>query len=119
MSKLRKVQMRFEQTADGWLDTQTGLVWKRFDEPNSYTYEEALALQDDTWRLPTINELFNIVDVSKYKPATTMPGIECAEYWSSSIFANDNDRSWYVDFIFGNAIYYYNYCELQVRLVKK
>jgi len=57
-------------------DTKTGLMWQKETAPRTYTWQEAveycknltLAGYDD-WRLPTIEELFSIVDYERFRPA--------------------------------------------------
>ena len=110
--------MRFKKTKDGYLDTETGLIWKDRDEPNALAYEEALKLNDGTWRVPTIKELSTLIDYTKYDPSTLLPNIKGSSYWSSSPNVNYSDYAWYVNFEHGDS--YYSYCnhDRWVRLVR-
>ena len=95
------VMNRFEKVDDGYRDIKTGLIQKDEDEEGRFTYEEAMALTTDNWRLPTIEELISIVDYTKHQPATELPNIESSYFWSSSSYANDSSYAWAVNFSYG------------------
>lgn len=44
------------KTKDGWRDNRTGLIWLPKEE-GIYTYREAMRLENESKRLPTIGEL--------------------------------------------------------------
>jgi len=90
--------MRFEKTNDGYLDNDTGLIWKLEDEIRAYSHEEALKLNGNVWRMPTITELLGIVEYSRHDPATFLPNIRPSYYWSASIGAYGLASAGYVDF---------------------
>ncbi|MEE4242907.1 MAG: DUF1566 domain-containing protein [Desulfopila sp.] len=87
---------RFRREEEGVADLLTGLVWAREGDvaPAQGSWEEALdsiaTLAGQTgkaWRLPTINELESLVDVSRHSPA--LPHDHCFSsvqeaYWSST-----------------------------------
>lgn len=53
------------------------------------------------WRLPTSNELIDIVDYGQYNPAidaTYFPNTEPGFYWSSDTEAGSPSSAWYVNF---------------------
>ena len=91
--------MRFKKVELGYYDTQTDLVWREKDEPEQLTYRETINLIGSVWRPPTIAELVSLVDYSICNPATLLPNIQEAYYWSSSLNVNDStDSAWYVYF---------------------
>jgi len=59
----------------------TNLEWKDVD--GTYTYDEALKLESDGWRLPTI---FELRQVHKDKAV----GFTVASYWSSTLYTCSN-----------------------------
>ena len=116
------------------LDTETGLMWKRCSEgqswdtvsetcagiPKPFSWQGALQRAQDVnqgiagnggenlgygdWRLPNRNELASLVEHQCNTPAindTRFPGSVAAPYWSSSPYAGDALRAWYVDFLDG------------------
>lgn len=87
-------------------DNLTGLIWRR---PANLTgepvlWEEALeavrklnAGENDSWRLPNINELESLVDLSRHDPALPVghPFGRCQEvYWSSTTSMFEPDWAW-------------------------
>jgi hypothetical protein len=78
-----------------------------------HTYDEALKLQDDGWRLPTIFELILI-----QKQAELGDDNREGAYWSSSTNANDSSNAWNVYFNNGNAYRNYKDNYRYVRLVR-
>jgi len=65
-------------TPEGTLDRTNGLLWHALgatDKRAKYIYDEAekmcenLALHGRKWRLPTLEELYGIVDYSRFRPA--------------------------------------------------
>lgn len=92
---------RFQSISqDEILDTETGLVWRRDDQANLTWYQainDARSLGKE-WKLPTIHELFTLVDPTKSDPATGFPDIRNRRFWSSSSCANHTDYAWSVYF---------------------
>jgi uncharacterized protein (TIGR02145 family) len=87
-------------------DTSTGLMWQQ-DTQGAMTWEEAITYCEslsfasyDDWRLPDINELFSLVDYSKFDPAidtTFFPNTQSYEesyYWSSTTYTDFTDEVW-------------------------
>ena len=125
-------------------DNQTGLMWKQCMEGLSgadcatgialttITWDKALQLpatlntsggfagyQD--WRLPNLNELESLREVSCYGPAintTVFPGVSASHVWSSSPHAYDSIYAWNVNFYYGHSFYYSRGNRLSVRLVR-
>jgi len=102
-------QPRFETLAEAGSavrDNLTGLTWQSVanlaGEP--VLWEKALdavrklnTREDRTWRLPNINELESLVDLSRHDPALPEehPFSECQEvYWSSTTSMFEPDWAW-------------------------
>jgi len=93
---------RFTRLKDGWIrDVRTGLEWgpssdkaMKFDEAKKYC-------ADQDGRLPTVDELFSLVDRTKYSPATTIPGMKSEWYLASDPVAWNSGYAWGVCFGFG------------------
>ena len=68
------------------------------------TYCSSLTLVGKTWRLPTVNELANLVDYGRSSSpsidTTAFPGTQ-SEYWSSSEVAYNTNYAW--DVVLGNG----------------
>lgn len=71
------------------------------------TWEKAPALiareLGADWRLPTVQELFSVVDYACVNPATTLPDTQSSSYWSSTTNSGDPSFAWYVYFYDGNV----------------
>lgn len=105
------------------LDNQTGLVWardaqilgKKVSWEEAVNYCENMDLGGKTgWRLPTRDELIALLDTSQSEPAlpeghpflkikdlATATGSGRSggyQYWTSTIFEDDNERVWMVSF---------------------
>ena len=106
----------------------TGLLWQRCSagqnddatcsgSAQTYTWAQAnsycssLNLVGRSWRLPTVNELANLIDYGKNSSpsidSTAFPNTWRVNYWSSSTYAQDTTNAWYVDLNTG-AVYYGN-----------
>ncbi|MCP3851203.1 MAG: DUF1566 domain-containing protein [Gammaproteobacteria bacterium] len=58
------------------------------------------------WRLPNINELNSIVDLSIVDPAIVSSfenTTSISGYWSSTTYKNSKDNAWFVHFYSGNV----------------
>ena len=103
---------RFIDNGDGTIsDTKTRLMWRKDGSKERLTYAQAeefiaeLNREEWTdWRLPTIEELFSLVDFTKREPAVN-PMFECekASYWSSTPVAGYSNLAWIVYFYDGNV----------------
>jgi len=91
--------MRFVEEEDYYLDTKTGLKWSN-ENFGPMTWHEAMKLPKSWW-LPTLKELLSIVDDEKYNPASELPGMLSAFYWSSASYADSCDYAWGVHFYNG------------------
>jgi hypothetical protein len=93
-------------------DNVTGLIWQQSVPLNVYTWSEAIAycptLQlagHDDWRLPSLVELFSIVDDGQANPSinsTYFPSTPVNYFWSSSPMAGSATNAWSVDFYDSN-----------------
>ena len=94
----------------------TKLSW---DEAKSYCQNLNLASHSD-WRLPSIKELQNIVDVSRYKPSIKrdFKNVASNNYWSSSQGVSDAKNAWHVYFKYGYTGYNAKSNEGYVRCVR-
>ena len=94
--------MRFERKPNYYLDTKTGLEWALTDlGTRCWTDAMDLYPQDKEWRLPSIQELQTLVDTKLTNPATELPGMLSAYYWSSTTNTNYTNYAWIV--YFGNG----------------
>lgn len=115
-----QAQSRYTYSAAGdeVTDSQTGLVWRRCSEGQSwsgstcagtaatYTHEAALVQAKAQvgaagWRLPNVKELSSIVDKTRMNPAidpTAFPATPSYYFWTSTPYAGDSSGAWYVGF---------------------
>jgi hypothetical protein len=133
----------FTFSADGQeaTDQATGLIWRRCAEGMawanatctgtalSFTHEHALLrakseaiASANAWRLPSVKELVSLVDRTRTSPAidvAAFPATPSAWFWSSSPYAGDSYRAWYVYFGLGYvSTYGRNSGDGAVRLVR-
>jgi hypothetical protein len=83
-----------------WQDNEA-VREQEYDIDEAKAYCEALKLDGyEDWRLPSIKELFSIVDIKKRAPAVVDSISICANdyYWSSTILAGDDYSYWSIDF---------------------
>jgi len=112
-------------------DDKSGLVWQddQSVSEKSYTYDEALAYCQNLkvdgftdWRLPTLRELYTIVDLTVNRPALKR-GFEIRDdgrYWTSTFFAKDPKKeAWYISFSYGESEPYKKSRLYHVRCVRK
>ena len=104
-------------------DTATGLMWQQtlsripltWKEAVKYCAESTLAGFTD-WRLPTIHELFSIVDFTSEnvnfidQNYFDVPEIDrIGHHWSSTVYyiayGGKTDSAWYVSFFSGGVFY--------------
>jgi len=107
------LQAGFSRDSSGVVaDDATGLVWQDDYSDNAgeikyanwqdalvYCQELSLGGKSD-WRLPNKNELFSIIDMSKYQPdiSSVFTNITSYDYWSSTSYASDSSNAWIVSF---------------------
>jgi len=108
-------------------DTKTGLMWMKetigpmnWNEAIEYCKSLHLAELKD-WRLPTIQELFSLINFMKSNPAiddTIFPNTVSSYYWSSTTGADYAVDAWRVYFHNGNVYYSGKYNAYYVRAVR-
>ena len=108
---------RFELVLDGEavLDKETGLVWEQ--DPWTATDTWAGACNEcyqkyvggrGGWRLPTVEELASLADVTQNSPALPVghpfsSDVQSAGYWTSTTYAHVPAYAYYVSFYGGNV----------------
>jgi len=113
-------------------DNATGLAWQddysdNAGEVKSATWQDALVYCQELslggksdWRLPNKNELFSIVDMSKYDSAisSVFTNVASNYYWSSTSHGLVSSFAWIVLFNDGNVFRNSKTDEYSVRCVR-
>nr|BBJ03774.1 hypothetical protein YBY_16220 [Marinobacter nauticus] len=106
-------------------DTKTGLIWTKNTIAKDVEHEaaeKAVADLDGNWRLPTIEELRELIDYTKLRPAIdteAFPDTESDWYWTSTPVAEYEDAArWVVYFSLGHVGDYYRDDYACVRAVR-
>lgn len=107
-------------------DNVTGLIWEGktddgsiHDKNSKYNWKDAQNFfikglnsikfgEFNDWRLPTIKELFSIVDPSKFNPAINVayfPNCVSSAYWSATTYYATFFFAWYVGFCYGYVLF--------------
>jgi len=97
----------YVDNSDGTVtDNVTGLIWQKIDG-SSMSWEDAIAYADllslgghQDWRLPTSDELFEILDHGQHNPAlntTCFPANDAQYWWTCETRADDPGRVWVVN----------------------
>jgi hypothetical protein len=102
---------RFIDNGDNTItDTNTGLIWTKntiAKDVGHEAAEKAVADLDGSWRLPTIEELRELIDYTKRRPAIdteAFPDTESDWYWTSTPVAGYEDAArWVVGFDDGDV----------------
>jgi hypothetical protein len=107
---------RFDTSATSvTTDNATGLTWTRgYAAKGEVTHAKAeTAIKKlnekkfagfDDWRLPTVPELFGLVDRTRYAPAIDTDAFESGEWdwvWTSESLASSSDYVWVVNVSYG------------------
>ena len=108
------------------VDNVTGLEWQRntmdsrLDWDNAVRYCANLELGDEVdWRLPTVKELFTIMDLQRYDPAIDPTfGALDGWYWTGTELAENTQRAWFVDSYDGSVFHFFTYQSAYVRCVR-
>ena len=80
--------------------------------------EAAVAALGPEWRLPTVQELFSIVDHNRHNPAIDtdkFPDTKSCAYWTSTPVSWDSAARWVVLFGYGHVSGYGDYDSACVR----
>ncbi len=98
---------RFTTNEDGTVtDSSTGLIWSKETLARDVPYDEAVKQLGEGWRLPTVQELFSLVDHSRDEPAIDVdafPDTDSDWYWTSTPCAWNDTAVWVVSFYLGNV----------------
>ena len=73
----------------------------------------------NSWKLPTIEELLSIVDYTKSEPACIFKDTFSNCYWSSTTAASNSSRTWGVNFYNGYSYNDYKTSNGYVRCVRE
>ena len=96
-------------------DTKTKLTWERVALGTPMTYVDAKTycgsaststrLGGSGWRIPTIKELFSLLDHSQNPAidATAFPSTPASGFWSSTTYAAGPPNMWRADFSSGDV----------------
>ncbi|UCE63384.1 MAG: DUF1566 domain-containing protein [Nitrospirota bacterium] len=97
-------------------DNTTGLWWEKTPDgtPRDWVDSGTHCANRDldngqTYRLPTVRELFSLVDYSQRNPALPVDqpfgNVQSADYWSATetVAANGSNSAWYVGFQGGHV----------------
>jgi hypothetical protein len=109
------------------LDRKTDLTWQR-EYATSKTWPEAMALPEELnakklggytdWRLPSVAELFGLVNHNEHGTASDFPGMPSWVFWSSSSYTYYASFAWGVNFNFGHVNHYGKSSTAYVRCVR-
>ena len=98
------------------------LEWQAKDDGNKRTWEDSIIYANtfgNGWRLPTIGELFSIIDFTVYMPACKIESCRPSCYWSSSPYAIYSGYAWNVNFYNGHVYNYNKDNHYYVRCVRE
>ncbi|MDP9150922.1 MAG: DUF1566 domain-containing protein [Myxococcota bacterium] len=116
--RVRCVRSPAAHTASSYLvadatvyDPNTKLTWQRTVEPSSYAWTDAQSRCATvpplgSWRLPSLNELMTLVDLTRFDPAvdaTAFPSTPIDFFWSLSVSVAPVGTAWGVNFNRGSA----------------
>ncbi|MGO9612378.1 MAG: DUF1566 domain-containing protein [Dissulfurispiraceae bacterium] len=97
--------------SDAVLDKETGLVWEKSPSTIPMAWEDAqghcnglLTGNRLGWRLPTVQELGSLLDLSTaapYVPSSIFSTVQSADYWSATTNAVSTSNAWAVLFLAG------------------
>lgn len=101
----QEAEQRFVLGGDTVTDTQTGLIWSRQTVARDVTYSQAEEVVSTRlgkgWRLPTVSELFGLIDHSRHSPAIDVGVFEDTDsgwYWTSTQAAWNTASVWLATF---------------------
>ncbi len=91
---------------DGFVtDNVTKLVWEEPISTAAFTQPDAIKYCSDKgggWRLPTVVELYSLVDFTRYSPSIDVamfPNTPSSFFWTSSALARNSSAAWVVLFV--------------------
>ena len=105
------------------IDFRSGLIWKQSDDSIQRSWQDALEyaiLLKGKWRLPTVYELFTLVDLERDSPViNSIFSCHADYYWTSSFSSHYFDSAWYVHFLYGETFCGHKIDLHYVRCVRK
>jgi hypothetical protein len=132
---IQKVNQETIDCGDGTtIASDKTLCWQKnsqisvsnWDAANNYCENLNLSDKDD-WRLPTVQELANVIETNKTGLKINeelFPNTFEKNYWSSSVYNNNPNMHWFAHFSTGFQGYGYNYnsgyavrCIRDIRIV--
>ena len=119
----------FKDNGDGTItDNYTGLVWQKFQSPNTMNWEEALIYSQNLllagkndWRLPNLKELQSLNDETLAKPSfnkTYFTNVLSGNYWSSTTLIQAQTKAWDINIDYGIVSYNDKTLKQNVLLVR-
>jgi hypothetical protein len=106
------------ETGNGTVyDSKSKLTWQQTVSSTAYTWADAktycagvgASLGGTGWRVPTIKELWSIVDFSQTSglmiDPNAFPATPSDYFWSASPWAGSSDAAWFVYFVSGYTNY--------------
>lgn len=109
---------RFTDNGDDTVtDNQTGLMWtKTANLCGRRTWNDAVFFCENLfssghtdWRLPSVPELFSLIDYSQYNPVLPsdhpFTGVQSDRYWTGTTYASITDFAWCVSMGVGDVYY--------------
>lgn len=126
---VNKHEKNYTLLAVGVADNDAGVLWHSLDitdKKAKFTFEKAkehcgnLALEGRIWRLPTLDELYGIVDYSRYRPTVDMKyfGAMMHRYYWTSDTLNESE-AYVVGFKLGSVATVSKKEEAYVRCVSE
>jgi hypothetical protein len=115
--------------AESFIDKESSLYWYNPDESmtEELTWHDAKLYCEDLeydgyndWRLPTVRELYTLVDVTKRDPAIKK-GLKFTQmdyYWSATTSASNSSKKWCVDFKSGYVKTFHESNDYYIRCVR-
>jgi hypothetical protein len=103
---------RYQVTSSVVRDVATGLSWQAGFAPSALTYADArsycanLNLASLTWRLPTMKELWTLIDVAQLAPTIDLkvfPATPADHFWASPLIYGVPGKAWAVNFDDGST----------------
>jgi Protein of unknown function (DUF1566) len=101
--EVKPIRIRdYRITSEGTIDPSSKIIWHPFDaidKRTKYTYDDAIEMCDNlilygrSWRLPTTEELYGIVDYAFIRPSVDMTyfGVMMQRYYWTSDSLNDKE----------------------------
>ena len=114
LAKVSQTNQHFKKTANGVVDNLNKVLWEKASDKRlnkKLSFEDAQDFCDEktdgdrVWRLPTLNELYSIVNYKHIKPALNtniFPTLKNKYYWTDDVFKKR--ESYMVGFKFGLVV---------------